>query len=75
MVPTPTGLIACALSRMPRWRVDLIRKHADHLGIVAAPNAQEALNKAASLFRIEPAQYSKFMITKVEEHPVGRYCG
>ena len=67
MVPTPTGLIACALSRMPRWQVDLIRKHADHLGIVAAPNAQEALNKAASLFRIEPSRFNKLMIRKIEE--------
>ena len=60
---------------MPRWRVDIIRRKTKHLGIVTAPNAQYALNRAASLFQIEPAQYSKFMITKVEEHPVGRYCG
>jgi hypothetical protein len=26
---------------MPRWRVDILRKHAEHLGIVTAPNAQE----------------------------------
>jgi len=31
---------------MPRWRVDILRKHAEHLGIVTAPNAQEALTKA-----------------------------
>ena len=31
---------------MRRWRVDILRKHAEHLGIVNAPNAQEALAKA-----------------------------
>jgi hypothetical protein len=55
---------------MPRWRVDVLRKRAEHLGIVTAPNAQEALIRAASLFRIEPAKYSKLMITKIEEHHV-----
>jgi hypothetical protein len=58
---------------MPRWRVDIVRKHAEHLGIVTAPNAQEALHRAASLFRIKPDQYRKLIITKVEEYDVGRY--
>jgi predicted metal-dependent phosphoesterase TrpH len=58
---------------MPRWRVDIVRKHAEHLGIVTAPNAQEALHRAASLFRIKPDHYSKFIITKIEEYELGRY--
>jgi len=54
---------------MPRWRVDILRKKAEHLGIVRAPNAQEALlARAASLFRIDPARYNKLMITKIDEH-------
>jgi hypothetical protein len=52
---------------MSRWRVDIIRKRAEHLGIVTAPNAQEALARAASLFRIKPARYDKLMITKIDE--------
>ena len=59
---------------MPRWRVDIIRKKAEHLGIVTARNAQQALHRAASLFQIEPDQYSKFVITKIEEYEVGRYA-
>ena len=53
---------------MPRWRVDILRKKAEHLGIVTAPNAQEALARAASLFRIDPARYNKLMITKIDDH-------
>ena len=52
----------------------MLRKQAEHLGIVTAPNAQEALNRAASLFRIEPDQRSKLMITKIEEYEIGRYA-
>jgi hypothetical protein len=62
------------MTQMPRWRVDILRKKAEHLGIVTAPNAQEALNRAMSLFRIHPPQYSKLMITKIEEYEVGRYA-
>ena len=61
------------VTRMPRWRVDMLRKQAEHLGIVTAPNAQQALNRAASLFRIEP-DYRKLMITKIEEYEVGCYA-
>ena len=59
---------------MPRWRVDIFRHKAEHLGIVTAPNAQEALNRAASLFRLQPVQYSTLMIAKIEEYEVGRYA-
>jgi hypothetical protein len=52
---------------MPRWRVDIIRKRAEHLGIVTAPNAQEALARAVSLFQIKPARHNKLMITKIDE--------
>ncbi len=73
MVPTATGLLACELTQMPRWRVHIIRiEKPEHLGVVTAPNAQEALNRAASLLKIE-AQERKFMITKIEEYELGRY--
>jgi hypothetical protein len=52
---------------MPRWRVDILRKKAEHLGIVTAPNAMEALSRAATLYRIDPSRYGKLMITKVDE--------
>jgi hypothetical protein len=58
---------------MPRWRVDIIRRKTEHLGIVTAPNAQEALHRAASLFRIEPDQHSKLMIRKIEEQRQDRF--
>jgi hypothetical protein len=58
---------------MPRWRVDILHPKAERLGIVTAPNAQEALQRAASLFRIQPAQHCRFMISKIEQHELGRY--
>ena len=62
-----------AVTPMPRWRVDIVRKHAEHLGIVTAPNAQEALHRAASLFRINPDRYGKLIITKIEKYELWRY--
>jgi hypothetical protein len=53
---------------MPCWRVDILRQKAEHLGIVTAPNAREALAGAASLFRIDAGRYNKLMITKIDEH-------
>jgi hypothetical protein len=57
---------------MRRWRVDRIRGKTEHLGIVTAPNAREAMARAASLFQIEPANYIKLIITKVKEHRLDR---
>jgi len=58
---------------MPRGRVDIIRKQAEHLVIVTAPNVHEAMNSAVPLFRVEPAKYSKLMITKIEEREPERF--
>jgi hypothetical protein len=58
---------------MPCWRVDILRKHAEHLGIVNAPNAQEALNRAVSLFRINPDRHNKLTIMKVEDREPDRF--
>jgi len=51
---------------MPRWRVDIRRKNAEQLGIVAAPNAKEALARAVTFFRIDQSQHNKLTITKVD---------
>ena len=61
------------MTQMPRWQVDIIRNKPEHLGVVTAPDAQEALNRAASLLRIEPAQCSMLMIKKIDEHELGRH--
>ena len=37
---------------MPRWRVDIIRKRAEHLGTVEAATEKEAIEKAAERFDI-----------------------
>ena len=37
---------------MPQWRVDIIRKRAEHLGTVEAPNASEAILEAIKRFEI-----------------------
>jgi hypothetical protein len=37
---------------MSRWRVDIIRKRAEHLGTVEAVNAQEAKKLAARQFAV-----------------------
>jgi hypothetical protein len=56
---------------MPVWRIDIVRN--EHLGIVTAPNAQEALARAASLFRIEPHRYNELMKTKIEQREPDRF--
>jgi hypothetical protein len=58
---------------MPRWRIDIVRKHAEHLGIVTASNAQEARNRATTLYRIDPSRYGKLMITKIDERESSRF--
>jgi hypothetical protein len=40
---------------MPGWRIDIHRNRVEHIGIVTAPNAQEALNRAASLLHSDDA--------------------
>ena len=41
---------------MARWRVDIIRKRAEHLGTVAAETEKEAIAAAIKQFEIEPAR-------------------
>ena len=35
---------------MPRWAMDIIRRRAEHLGTVEAPDEKAAIEKAAEMF-------------------------
>jgi hypothetical protein len=39
---------------MPRWSVDIIRKRAEHLGEVDAPDERSAIKREAEVFDIPP---------------------
>ena len=52
---------------MPRWRVDMIRKKASHLGTVEAPDEQSAIAKAAEQFEIPPALRFKIVVQKISD--------
>jgi 1,2-phenylacetyl-CoA epoxidase PaaB subunit len=49
---------------MPRWRVDIIRKRAEHLGTVEAANEKEAIEKAAERFDIPPERHNRIAVQK-----------
>ena len=44
---------------MPRWSVDIIRKRAEHLGEVDAPDEQAAIKRAAEVFDIPPERQNR----------------
>ena len=50
---------------MARWRVDLIRKRAEHLGTVEAANEKEAIEKAAKAFDIPPERRKRIVVQKI----------
>jgi hypothetical protein len=52
---------------MPRWRVDIIRKRAEHLGTVEAANAEEAVKGAAKRFDIPPERQNRIAVEKVSK--------
>ncbi len=45
---------------MPRWRVDLNKK-LQHVGIIDAATAEDAINEVAKLFDIRPALRDKLV--------------
>jgi hypothetical protein len=51
--------------RMARWRVDIIRKRAEHLGTVEAANEKEAIEKAAKEFAIPPERRNRLIAQKI----------
>jgi len=50
---------------MARWRVDIIRKRAEHLGTVAAKTEKEAIAVAIKQFEIEPARQNRITVSKI----------
>jgi hypothetical protein len=50
---------------MPRWRVDIIRKRAEHLGAVEAAAEKEAIEKAAERFEIPPERRNRLAVQKM----------
>jgi hypothetical protein len=51
---------------MPHWRVDIIRKEADHLGTVEADTKEEAIEKAAKRFGIDSRKF-KIVVQKISD--------
>jgi len=49
---------------MPRWRVDILRKRAEHLGTVEAANDQDAIRKAIKEFDVPPALQNRLTVSK-----------
>jgi hypothetical protein len=49
---------------MPRWRVDIIRRRAEHLGTVEAANDQDAIRKAIKQFDVPPALQNRLTVSK-----------
>jgi hypothetical protein len=50
---------------MPRWRVDIIRKRAEHPGTVEAAIEREAIEKAAGRFDIPPDRRNRIAVQKI----------
>ena len=50
---------------MARWRVDIIRKRAEHLGTIEAASEREALEKAAKEFDIPPERRNRLVEQKI----------
>jgi hypothetical protein len=55
------------VSLMARWRVDIIRRRAEHLGTVEAADAQEAIKKAAKEFDIPPERQNRIAVEKLSK--------
>ena len=53
--------------RMPRWRVDIIRKRAEHLGTVEAATEKEAIEKAAERFDIPSERRNRIAVQKMSK--------
>jgi hypothetical protein len=53
---------------MPRWRVDIIRKRAEHLGTVDAATEKDAIEKAAKRFDIPPDRRNRITVQKISKN-------
>jgi hypothetical protein len=56
------------LTLMPRWRVDIIRKRAERLGIIEAANEKEAIEKAAKEFDIPPERQNRITVERMTKN-------
>lgn len=52
---------------MARWRVDIIRKRAEHLGSVEAATEKEAMAKAAKQFDVPPERQNRIAVEKLSK--------
>jgi hypothetical protein len=52
---------------MARWRVHILGKRAEYLGVVSAPNQQAATVEAIKLFHIPKALEFKLAVSKLDE--------
>jgi hypothetical protein len=52
---------------MARWRVDIIRRRAEHFGTVEATNAHEAVKIAAKQFDIPPERQNRIAVEKMSK--------
>jgi hypothetical protein len=50
---------------MARWRVDIIRKRAEHLATVRAATEKEAIATAIKQFEIEPVRQNRITVEKI----------
>jgi hypothetical protein len=59
------GPVEKAQALMPRWRVDILRKRAEHLGTVEAATQKEAFEKAAERFEMPPERSNRIAVQKM----------
>ena len=50
---------------MPRWSADIIRKRAEHLAEVDAPDEQAAIKRAAEVFDIPPERQNRISVRRI----------
>ena len=50
-----------------RWSVDIIRKRAEHMGEVDAPDEQAAIKRAAEVFDIPPERQNRISVRKISK--------
>jgi hypothetical protein len=63
--PPQQSLVGQGLPLMARWRVDIIRRRAEHLGTVETADANEAIKIAAKEFDIPPERQNRIAVEKV----------
>lgn len=52
---------------MPLWSVDIIRKRAEHLSDVEAPDEKTAIKKAAEMYDISPERQNRITVRRINK--------